>query len=57
MVAVKERTLREDHPDRLASKRAFILKHEPNIDKRDRCERTPLHWAAGYGSLAAVKIC
>ncbi|CAG7970465.1 unnamed protein product [Penicillium salamii] len=40
---------------------AFVEKaqsslHKPNVDSRDQWGRTPLSWAAEYGSLAVAKI-
>lgn len=34
----------------------LLLKHEPDIYSRDMYGRSTLHWAAKYGSLAAVKV-
>lgn len=34
----------------------YLLQCKPNVDSRDAWGRTPLSWAAEYGSLAAVKI-
>ncbi|KAJ6136913.1 hypothetical protein N7497_012165 [Penicillium chrysogenum] len=32
-----------------------LLHNKPNVDSRDQWGRTPLSWAAEYGSLAVVK--
>jgi ankyrin repeat protein len=34
----------------------YLLQNEPEIDSRDHWGRTPLSWAAEYGSLDVVKI-
>ncbi|KAI3095276.1 hypothetical protein CBS147333_9812 [Penicillium roqueforti] len=33
-----------------------LLQSKPNVDSRDQWGRTPLSWAAEYGSLAVAKI-